>query len=274
MARKDHGLYLFTMTNCGCTPFLKGLFALVVLLLTGFQISCNDKVPNRVSVTIPTAEAESDYIWRTIQDIQFFEEQNYQLSLPSGALIEELKTKAKANSLSDKDYDRLQIFIKDSVYNANDYQEGYKKIEGRLELINKMIDEISQSSFNWNFKEFKTYKINLTLYGPGGSYDPNEGSLLIFTTKTGQFKNYDDPACTIIHEIVHIGMEESLITKYQVPHPLKERIVDGFVFLSFKDVLPEYQIQDMGEKRADTYLREKADLKDLSTTLEIVLGEN
>jgi len=255
----------------GCIKFLKGLLALIVLLLTGFNISCADEVPDRLSVAVPSAEEESDYIWRTLQDIKFFEEQNYQLSLPKGFLIEELKAKAKVNALSEEDYERLKMFVRDSVYNRKDYQEGYHKIEQRLELVNRMIDEISKSSFNWNFKVFERYQINLTLYGPGGSYDPNEGSLLIFTSPTGQFKNYEDPACTIIHEIVHIGMEESLINKFQVPHTLKERIVDAFVFLSFKDVLTEYRVQEMGENRADEYLKEKKDLKNLNATLKTIL---
>ena len=46
--------------------------------------------------------------------------------------------------------------------------------------------------------------INLTLYGPGGSYNPQEGSIILMITKEGTFKQSLDPAETIVHEIVHI----------------------------------------------------------------------
>lgn len=241
-----------------------------IILLT----SCQGNSQNRVLVNIPTADMESEYIWNTIRDIKFFEENNYQVTLPEGSLIEDLKIKSKLGNLTDKDHKELKAFIKDSVYSELDYQNGYIKIENELELINRMINEIEQSNFNWNFKEFDTYQVNLSLYGPGGSYDPDEGSLLIFTTTLGGFKNYDNPANTIIHEITHIGIEESIVNRYQVPHSLKERIVDSFVFLNFNTYLPDYIIQDMGENRIDQYLKTKTDLKELDDFVEIIMSEN
>ncbi|PWL39168.1 hypothetical protein DKG77_06825 [Flagellimonas aquimarina] len=229
---------------------------------------------NSIVVNIPAADSESEYIWRTIQDIKFFEEKNYQVNLPEGSLIDDLKVKSKSGELTNEDYERLKVFVQDSVYDKTDYQKGYQKIENQLELINKMIDEINQSNFNWNFKTFKTYKVNLTMYGPGGSYNPDEGSLLILTNPLGGFRNYDNPANTIIHEITHIGIEDSIITKYKIPHALKERIVDTFVFLNFNTYLPDYRIQDMGDKRTDQYLKTKEDLKNLDNFVKLIAQEN
>ena len=228
---------------------------------------------NRITIVIPIAEAEADYIWRTIQDIAFFEKNNYQISLPQGTLIDELKAKSKAKKLSDKDYENLKRFVADSVYDKNAYEAGYKKIEANRILINKMVNQISKSKYKWDFKEFENYQINLTLYGPGGSYNSEEGSILIFTTPDGKFKSYDNPANTIIHEITHIGIEESIINTYQVPHALKERIVDTFVFLNFRYYLPTYKIQDMGEYRTDKYLSSKKKLKYLASFVEEVMKE-
>ena len=234
-------------------------------------MSCSTKGQNRLVVTIPSAAEESEYIWRTIQDIKFFEENNYQISLPEGTFIEVLKKKAKENILSDNDYEDLKIYIKDSIYNRSDYEAGYRKIEEQLSLISKMISEISTSNRNWDFTMFEQYQIHLTLYGPGGSYNPDEGSILIYTTPTGNFKQYDNPANTIIHEIVHIGIETSIINTLNVPHALKERIVDTFVFLNFKEYLPTYNIQDMGDNRIDSYLKTKNDLKDLNTFVKQIM---
>lgn len=244
-----------------------------LLILINLLLSCHGKSQNRITIHIPTAESESEYVWRTLQDIKFFEENKYQISLPKGQLIEELKAKSKKDSLSEEDYKRLKTYIKDSIYHRSDYLKGFERIENERVLINKMVREIAELKLNWNFKLFDNYEINLTLYGPGGSYDPDEGSILIFTTPEGKFKNYANPANTIIHEITHIGIEETIIIKFQVPHTLKERIVDTFVFLNFNQYLPDYRIQDMGEKRPDQYLKTKINLKDLSNFVEIIMKE-
>ena len=233
----------------------------------------NGYCQNRINIHIPTALEETDYVWRTIQDIHFFEKNNYVIQLPEGSLIDQLKFRAKTGNLSSSDYEELKLFVRDSIYKESDYQNGYNKIKTRLTLILAMIDEVTHSDFGWNFKEFDKYDIHLTLYGPGGSYNPDNGSILIFTTPQGEFKNYEDPANTIIHEIVHIGIEESIITEYNVPHPLKERLVDTFVFLYFAEDLPDYKIQDMGETRSDPYLRSKNNLKELDEIVSRILND-
>ncbi len=243
-------------------------FFFLLFLFTSLQ----GKSQRSVSVNIPTVEMETEYVWRTIQDIAFFEENNYQISLPNGTLIEGLKAKAKLGTLTDTDYEELEKFMKKNVYRESDYKKGYEKITNELDLINKMVNEIEQSNFNWIFKTFNTYHVNLTLYGPGGSYNPDEGSILIFTTPQGQFKSYDNPANTVIHEITHIGIEEAIITKYNVPHALKERIVDTFVSLNFKQYLPDYRIQDMGEYRIDPYLTVKSNLENLDQIVHLVMN--
>ena len=245
------------------------LLLALTIFLNGSQLDGQ----NRITIHIPTAESESEYIWSNIQDIEFFEANNYQVSLPQGSIIEELKQKAKSKQLSDSDYARLESFVKDSVYKKSDYLKGYEKIELERPLLNKMINELSQSNFNWEFKAFETYQVNLTLYGPGGSYNPDEGSILIYTTPEGKFKNYANPSNTLIHEVVHIGIEETIVAKYNVPHTLKERIVDTFVSLYFSQYLPNYRIQDMGESRTDKHLKTKTDLEHLDKIVELTLNK-
>jgi hypothetical protein len=242
-----------------------------LLALIIFLTSCQSKSQNRIFINIPSAKTEAEYIWRTIQDIKFFEEHNYQVSLPEGELIEQLKEKSESANLNSTDYEKLEMFVRDSIYNEKEYQKGHNKIQNELELINNMINQIDVSNFKWDFKEFESYQVNLTLYGPGGSYNPNEGTILIYTTPNGQFKNYENPANTIIHEVVHIGIEESIISKYNVPHSLKERIVDTFVSLNFGQYLPEYKIQDMGDLRLDSFIKKESDLNDLGEIVEQIL---
>jgi len=218
---------------------------------------------DRIVIRIPSPAQEAEYIWQTLRDIRFFEEHNYRVSLPPGRIIETLTAKAKKNELSEKDLEDLKDFIRDSVYRESDYRSGYDKITTRLGSLNRMVDELEQAAYDWHFTMFDTYTVNLTLYGPGGSYDTDKGSVLLYTTPDGKFRQGDDPAMTIIHEIVHIGIEDPVVKKYNVPHPLKERIVDLFVSLSFKEYLPGYRVQEMGENRIDRYLRTKEDLRSL-----------
>lgn len=242
------------------------LFTLVYVLS-----ACEAEGQQRIQVHIPTASAETDYVWRTLQGTLFFEANNYQVSLPKGALIDSLKAKARDARLTDEDYEALGVYVQDSVYQKEDYLKGYQKIADNLEQLNKLLAAIDTSQLNWNFKQFDTYHVNLTLYGPGGSYDPDEGSILIYTTPDGRFKQYDNPLYTLIHEIVHIGIETSIIQQYQVPHALKERIVDQMVLLYFQEELPDYRIQNMGDTRIDPFVKSKEDFRELHTIVATIM---
>ncbi len=223
---------------------------------------------SRVTIQIPSLQQETDYVWQTIRDIRFFEQHNYAVSLPAGQLIESLLQKSRSNQLTDDDYIGLQVFMQNDVYQAADYLSGSQKINANLPLINRMINQISDGRRNWDFKEFENYQVRLTLYGPGGSFDPDNGSILIFTSPEGGFKQYKNPANIIIHEVVHIGIEHSIVQKHGVPHGLKERIVDTFVLLNFHEMLPAYRKQPMGDQRLDAMLTSQDDLNDLASIIE------
>lgn len=242
---------------------------LVSLVLCGMV--CQGTSQNRIAVSIPTIADETASIWRTIRDIQFLESLQYEISLPEGELIEGLVEKSKAKKLTDEDFEELGQFVRDSVYQANAYQQGYEKIVSNRELINQQIRRITNMSRDWVFTDFDTYQISLTLYGTGGSYDPEAGTILMYTTPQGEFKQYDNPANTILHEIVHIGIELSIIQAFDVPHPLKERIVDTFVSLACGEYLPDYRIQEMGENRIDPYLQTTEDLKRLDAIVAEIM---
>ncbi|MEO1262877.1 MAG: hypothetical protein AAFZ15_28980 [Bacteroidota bacterium] len=238
----------------------------LIYLFAGLQIIAFCQ--NRIELTIPTAAEETEYVWRTIRDISFFEKFNYQVNLPKGKLIIDLINRSKANNLNDHDYKSLQQYLQDSIYKKSDYKAGYQKIAEQEKLINELINKINKCKKNWKFREFQTYRIHLTLYGSGGSYNPDDGSIIIFTTPEGQFKSYQNPANTIIHEVTHIGMEASIMQQYNVPHAMKERIIDQFVLIHFGNALPSYRLQDLGDNRIDQYLKKKSDFKNLHLIIE------
>lgn len=243
---------------------------IALLFFSSFFISFTFtlQAQNRLKIQIPTPEAEAQYIWRNIQDIKFFDQYGYNLSLPKGPFIDSLLNRSRTNRLSDSDFENLQSFVASKVYQKEDYYKAKEAIELQKDFLNSLVNQLTDTEWNWPFKSYKKYQINLTLYGPGGSYNPSEGSILLYATTEGKFKMYDEPANTIIHEIVHIGIEDAIIGKYQVPHALKERIVDTFVKLFFKDELEGYRLQNMGDPKLDEHLESKEELLKLDKVVE------
>lgn len=224
-----------------------------------------------IDIQIPSAEEETDYIWRTIIDIAFFEQHNYQLSLPNGPMIEELKVKSRAKQLTDEDYEQLKNFMLSKGYRKQDYIAGYEKIAEQEVLLNKMIRRLRRHKRDWAFKLYDSYPVVLTLYGSGGSYDPDNGRIIVFTTPDGRFKTSENAAHVVIHEVVHIGIEQSIIQALEVPHVFKERIVDQLVVAYFKKWIPDYQVQNMGENRIDPFLKSRRDAKQLKAQVAKIL---
>ena len=229
---------------------------------------------SRLDIIVPSPEEEAEYIWNTLQDIKLLEEFGYPISLPQGELIESLKAKSRAGELEEGDLEELKKFMREKVYRKEDYAKGNAKIQACQLLLNSFIDQLEKHAWSWNFKTFEVYEIHLTLYGSGGSYNAEDGGIWIFTNPEGGFRQYDNPANTLIHEIVHIGVEASIIGKYKVPHSLKERIIDQFVLLCFGEHLPDYTLQDMGDYRIDAYLKKKEDLEQLDQFVQTILKEN
>ena len=228
----------------------------------------------QVQVIIPTSDSECEYIWRNIGDISFFEKNGYTLSLPKLDFTDKLLQDSRSGKLNETDLALLKKLVADSVYKESDYLKGYEKITEGIPVIEKAILQLRNYKWNWDFFFYPQYKICLTLYGPGGSYDPETGNVLLLTTKEGKFKGYNNSTNTIIHEIIHIGIESSIVNKYNLSHTLKERIVDLFVKTFFYELLPDYRLQDFGDKRIDSYLSGKEDFFSLSEKIQQFIKDN
>ena len=227
----------------------------------------------QISVHIPSPERETRQVWNTIRDIQFFNQHGYRVNLPKAQLIDSLVQYSQNGHLEEQHYRELETLMKSQIFNPQDYQKGYALTQHRLPFLRQLVAELDTTKFQWPFRKFPEYHIYLTLYGPGGSYDPDQGTITLYTTTNGQFKLYDDPANTIIHEIVHIGIETSIIQQYQVPHPLKERLVDTFVIRHFGDRLPQYRPQNFGDPAIDQQLTHKCDFQNLHQIVETFLAK-
>lgn len=249
------------------------LLFLLLTFITKFTF-CQNRC---IEISIPTCEDECKYIWNNIIDIPFFDSNGYSISLPNTSLISQFVERSRNKSLSGFDESVLYENIKDSVFDIRDYLNGYAKIVDGLPIIENAISQIASEPWYWHFQRFPKYSIKLTLYGPGGSYNPEKGEIILLTDTTGNFKGNKSPVNTIIHEIIHIGIESSIINKYDLSHCIKERIVDRFIQVYFDENLLDYEVQDFGNEEAvliDKYLNEKSDFINLSTRIEQFLAEN
>lgn len=245
----------------------KLIFTVIISMICSICES-NPKI-SRIEIVQPTIEQEATSIWRTINDITFFENQGYTINLPKHSLIDSLIRKSKNGTFGNEDFASIYTLIETEIFDKEIYESAIQKVTNQTELINDLISVIdaSKNEWDWKFNMFDKYRIIFTLYGTGGSYDPDNGTITLLTNKKGDFMNYKNPANTIIHEITHMGMEYSIVRKYNVSHGLKERIVDTFVYLMFKEKLPEYKIQNMGDNKIDKYLNKKEDINYLNATV-------
>jgi len=227
----------------------------------------------KFKVVANSSQQETDLIWDKLKMIRFLEDHRYLISLPDHPLIDQLLEKARINALNDSDYQALSDLMEQSIYCSSDYQVGIEAIQA---CLNQQFDYPFLTRYNklWNFKLFAEYEVRLTLYGPGGEYRPDSGTIIILTTKSGSFRRGDNPLVTMIHEMIHIGLEEAIIQTYNIPHIVKEQIVDLFAQFHFSDLLPNYLMQTFVPIRIKDYLKSQADWDTLPEVLDRFIREN
>ena len=76
----------------------------------------------------------------------------------------------------------------------------------------------------WNAKMPKILTIECE-YGRGAGYESGDNATIMFRMSNDNRKDYGI-YLLLMHEFVHILIEEQIIGKYNVPQDLKERIVD------------------------------------------------
>lgn len=227
----------------------------------------------KITVRANTVEEEMRYVWDKIKRIEFFNRFGYNLSLPKAEGIDYLISKSMENKLEDSDFNILEIEIP-KVYSTANYEKGINTIKNSINTIKETFNLFNEIVNKWEFKLFDEYLIRLTQFGPGGSYDNNKGHIIMKTSKDGLISKRKNPIQTIIHEIVHIGIENIIIQKNNIPHDTKERIVDKFMVHHFKEIFPDYLLQRIGDVRVEKYLEHNDSWDRLPYYIEMFSEEN
>lgn len=72
--------------------------------------------------------------------------------------------------------------------------------------------------------------------------------------------------------MIHMGIEENIVNHFRLSHWEKERVVDLMTKLLFGNLLPDYMLQDKGDKRVDPFVTVET-LQDLPASIEKYVGE-
>jgi len=141
---------------------------------------------------------------RTLEKFDWYDSQGYGPRLPRGITKDSSDEEIKKQISLEFDEKRY-LEVRDWI--SSDFSKIKNKLETKLKKIfgKEIPDE---------------YIVYLTDYGVGGSY--NLPNIVIFNINSKKgFK-------TVVHEIVHLIIEE-WITKYEIQHWEKERIVDSIL---------------------------------------------
>lgn len=216
-----------------------------------------------VRVEAPSAEDAFSYLWTVLTKMPFYKANGYQVALPDHAEFLALAEKG-IDGQTDRSY-YFELFTEE-VYSADEYTAGLAAVQKELPTVRAALPLFKQVEGRWGFVLHDPYLVRLTLYGPGGSYDPFTGMVILMTTSQGTFKR-PNPAHTTVHEMVHMGVQH-LVEQFKLIHAEKERLVDLFCLLALADILPDYQGQGIGDRALDPYVTKQAIEQDLPAALE------
>ena len=261
-------------TVAGTTSVTNEAHSGVITAVFAATDSDNDTQLRYYSVSIPTAEEEAENFLDTLQQYKWFQNMGYtHVTLPSHPVIDPLKTKILNNDnyyLTTQEQTQVKnAFIKD-LFNASDYQLSFPAVRSAVVIADKQIDSLKRYQTAWGFFIPARYTVQLTLYGPGGSYDPSTGRIIYLVYKDGRLAS--PPLGTILHESVHIGIEEKIVQKYNLSQFEKERIVDQFVKKQFISVVPDFQMQPFNIPAIDKMFENSDVLDKLPQRVEEMLA--
>jgi len=219
-----------------CTSFAVLLILFSEPSLAGEELSQQIVIEAGDSVLVirPQTVAEAyRYLVDTINQSDFFRENNYEVALPAN---ESFKHRGRIGSLDS---------FASQVYQPSDYEAAMNSLQSKRGVLRRTLLWFVENRRIESLCVPQKYTVLLTLYGPGGSYNAETGTITMLTSLDGRFRG-GGAAENVSHEMMHIAVERTLVQRFNLMHWEKERLVDVLVHRELGEWLPEYQIQQNG----------------------------
>ncbi|NOY35854.1 MAG: hypothetical protein GXP44_02985 [bacterium] len=203
----------------------------------------NNQSNCKIIIRAQAVDEEFGYLMWLLGRMAFYNEHGYKIALPEHPFF--INISNHPDALKTLDMDEAKQIFQTEIYDLNYFKNGLHTINENINLAKNAIEKMA-GWVDWGFILFPAYEVKLTAYGPGGSYNYTNGNIIMKTTSSGKFKRA--PSRTIVHETVHIGVEESIVNKFKLTHTEKEGLVDAICVNYFGDILTDYRIQERGDK--------------------------
>lgn len=182
-----------------------------------------------------SVDEEYQNIWNQFWNMQWYREHMQRVTIPDHKAFLNLFIYAP-NFHSNKDQTQLLEIFKNEIYDSGYYNKYIKEIKDNEGLVFQALEELSKQE-SLNFKIFDNYTVVLARYGPGGQYNVKESKIILKVADEGLDKEI---IYTVVHEIVHLGIEETIVEKYKLSHHDKEALVTWICENVLKNILIGY----------------------------------
>lgn len=113
----------------------------------------------------------------------------------------------------------------EELYSKCSYDEAICKIKEFIPKISKAETKFKALHDSWGFKIYDKYVIDLDYFGSGGKYFYQTGHVTVGIK--GGVPTDEKIIGLILHEMIHLGIQELIVNRFNLPQEEKERIVDN-----------------------------------------------
>ncbi|KKP24835.1 MAG: hypothetical protein SZ59_C0001G0153 [candidate division TM6 bacterium GW2011_GWF2_28_16] len=219
-------------------------------------------------VQVPTKEEAFEITAYYIKSLPWFINNGYKdyITLPEHEEFK--KIYQDVEKIPNYNFENLRNIFYTEIYNPKDYKKGSQVVQNAVNTIDtKLFEKLKILNKNWGFDIKPKYFIELTLYGTGGAYWEPASKIIIKTGKNG-ITSYYIPQ-SIIRHIIHIGIENNIVKKYNLTQKEKERVVALICSIYLKDILTYIKDPDhLVDYNIDPFINEKVITENLPKAIE------
>lgn len=239
------------------------------------------EVSQQVSVAIPqvdyrieTAEESFNTVMTCIETLPWLRKYGYHVVLPQEQEFQKLYENPQA--IIDKD--KLKRIFETQIYDKFSLKQALPTFLQTKDTVKQALKKFAVLNKNWGFVLLSHYEIIVTPFGIEGFYekwDDKVRILLLSKNLLGLGFGKLELSASIIHEMVHIGIDTIIVEKYGLTHWQKERLVDVICMLYLKDVMPYYTPDALreknGDRRIDEFVTYDAIVHDLPAAIKMFI---